>query len=289
MTVRADAGPLSGIRVLEFDGPLTAHAGRLLWELGADVVLVEPADGSPMRGLAQGAVFAHHHAGKVAIAVDPTCEPGRGRVAALLAGADVVIEGTTPDSLRPDADRHRRAGRGRPGPRARRVLPVRDDGSAAPTRPRPISSSARSAASWRRSVGRTRHRRRPPAIRPGTSPRSTPRSACCSRSPLGAVPDTVRRSRSPRSSAWPPAWRRARSSTSTPTMSRTGPAPRTRSRRIASSARPTAGWRADSVAIRACGTGSSTGWRKPTRSATSAATNCAIPRCRPSNASACST
>ena len=34
----------SGIRVLEFDGPLTAHAGRLLWELGADVVLVEPAE-----------------------------------------------------------------------------------------------------------------------------------------------------------------------------------------------------------------------------------------------------
>ena len=61
----------------------------------------------------------------------------------------------------------------------------------------------------------------------------------------------------------------------------TAPAPRTRSRRIASSARPTAGWRADSVAIRACGTGSSTGWTRRTRSATSAARNCAIPRCRP--------
>ena len=74
--------PLEGLRVLEYDSPLTAHAGRLLWEMGADVVLVEPPGGSALRS--DAAAFAHHHAGKRAVTSDT----------ALLATADVVLEGT---------------------------------------------------------------------------------------------------------------------------------------------------------------------------------------------------
>ncbi|MET1003405.1 MAG: CoA transferase, partial [Acidimicrobiia bacterium] len=81
--------PLEGLRVLEYDSPLTAHAGRLLWEMGADVVLVEPPGGSALRR--KPAAFAHHHAGKRAVASDET----------LLGTADVVLEGTLPGDVRP--------------------------------------------------------------------------------------------------------------------------------------------------------------------------------------------
>lgn len=91
-------GPLAGLRVLEFDSPLTAHAGHLLWEMGADVVLVEPPTGSPMRGLGAGAVFAHHHAGKRAIAFDTDANVRR-----LLADADVALIAPAPDGIEPDA------------------------------------------------------------------------------------------------------------------------------------------------------------------------------------------
>ena len=97
-----DPGPLAGVQVLELDSPLTAFAGRLLWELGADVLLVEPSTGSPTRELAGGAAFAHYHAGKRALALDPSSD--QARLGELLDGADVVLEGTTPDSLRLLAD-----------------------------------------------------------------------------------------------------------------------------------------------------------------------------------------
>jgi crotonobetainyl-CoA:carnitine CoA-transferase CaiB-like acyl-CoA transferase len=46
-----DAQPLSGRRVLEFGNRLTAYCGKVLADLGADVILVEPPTGSVMRSL----------------------------------------------------------------------------------------------------------------------------------------------------------------------------------------------------------------------------------------------
>ncbi len=43
-------GPLAGLRVVELGGPLVQYAGKLLVDLGAEVVLVEPAGGHPGRG-----------------------------------------------------------------------------------------------------------------------------------------------------------------------------------------------------------------------------------------------
>ena len=42
-------GALSGLRVVELATPLTAFCGKLLADMGADVVLVEPPQGSPQR------------------------------------------------------------------------------------------------------------------------------------------------------------------------------------------------------------------------------------------------
>src|SRR5438128_1385683 len=47
---RMEAGALQGIRVIELGGPVAApYAAKLLGDLGADVVVVEPPTGSPAR------------------------------------------------------------------------------------------------------------------------------------------------------------------------------------------------------------------------------------------------
>ena len=52
METPADAAALAGIRVLDLTENYAAYAGRLLADHGADVVRVEPPEGSSVRGLA---------------------------------------------------------------------------------------------------------------------------------------------------------------------------------------------------------------------------------------------
>src|SRR5712671_3355167 len=76
----ADAAALAGIRVLDLTANYSAYAGRLLADLGADVVRVEPPEGSSLRSLApcqrtpagETSSFAHAFldAGKRSIALD---------------------------------------------------------------------------------------------------------------------------------------------------------------------------------------------------------------------------
>ena len=82
-----------------------AYAGRLLVDLGADVILVEDLGGHPLRavgpylggnpGCDRSAGFAYVAAGKQAICLDVTASAATAtRLARLVAGADVVIRST---------------------------------------------------------------------------------------------------------------------------------------------------------------------------------------------------
>jgi benzylsuccinate CoA-transferase BbsE subunit len=106
----ADAAALAGIRVLDLTANHAAYAGRLLADLGADVVRVEPPEGSPVRRLAphrrlpsgETLSFAHAFldAGKRSITPDPAGDVET--FAALAATSDVVIE--TPSALAASVD-----------------------------------------------------------------------------------------------------------------------------------------------------------------------------------------
>lgn len=94
------AGLLAGLRVADLTDASGHHAGRIFADLGAQVVLVEPANGSPDRRLPPlvpssdgpvSAAFFAFNAGKHAVAL----EPGDPALRRLLQGADVVLLTTT--------------------------------------------------------------------------------------------------------------------------------------------------------------------------------------------------
>jgi crotonobetainyl-CoA:carnitine CoA-transferase CaiB-like acyl-CoA transferase len=95
--------PLAGIRVLDlsrvFAGPV---AGRMLADLGADVVKVEPPELDVTRTFGRGpqtAYFRQQNAGKRAITVDLASDDGRDLVRRLAMQADVVLENFRPGVL----------------------------------------------------------------------------------------------------------------------------------------------------------------------------------------------
>jgi crotonobetainyl-CoA:carnitine CoA-transferase CaiB-like acyl-CoA transferase len=100
MTLPSDA--LSGLRVLDFSimmaGP---YCGRLLADLGADVVKIEPPEGDDMRLRAplregQSAYFGQLNAGKRSLALDLKKRGDLETARQLAARADVVLENFRP-------------------------------------------------------------------------------------------------------------------------------------------------------------------------------------------------
>jgi crotonobetainyl-CoA:carnitine CoA-transferase CaiB-like acyl-CoA transferase len=95
--------PLGGMRVLDMAEEKGELCGRLLADLGAEVVRVEPPGGSPSRHLPPFApngsslYFAHRNANKSSVSLELPREAETLR--ALLAWADVWIETTPPGSL----------------------------------------------------------------------------------------------------------------------------------------------------------------------------------------------
>ena len=99
------ASPLDGVRVLDLSqaiaGPMT---GRVLADLGADVVKVEWANGDitnrfgPVRAGITG-LFLHMNAGKRGVSVDRTAPGGTELLLRLAAKADVVVENFRPGVL----------------------------------------------------------------------------------------------------------------------------------------------------------------------------------------------
>ncbi len=88
MSGRSPSPLLAGTRVVDLAGEPAAMAGRILGDLGADVVRVEPRDGDPLRA-AEPHRFLAWSAGKGSLVVDGPADP---RLADLLAAADVVVD-----------------------------------------------------------------------------------------------------------------------------------------------------------------------------------------------------
>ena len=78
---------LAGTRVLDLAGEPAAMAGRILADLGADVILVEPSGGHPLRALPHR--FLAWGTGKASVVVDGPDDP---RLDDVLATADAVID-----------------------------------------------------------------------------------------------------------------------------------------------------------------------------------------------------
>ncbi|AWV20713.1 Glutarate--coa ligase (plasmid) [Roseomonas mucosa] len=91
---------LSGIRVLDAStvvmGP---YATRLLADLGADVLKLEPPEGDIMRRAGQGgAIFAHLNRSKRGLVLDLKSAEGQQRLHQLAAEADVLVHNMRPEA-----------------------------------------------------------------------------------------------------------------------------------------------------------------------------------------------
>ncbi|EFC82908.1 CaiB/BaiF CoA-transferase family protein [Parafrankia sp. EUN1f] len=96
-------GPLDRLRVLEIAGEFSAYPSKLLADLGADVIVVEPPHGAATRswgpfaddrpGPEASLYWRHYNTSKRGIVLDLTEDAGRERLHHLLAKCDVLIEG----------------------------------------------------------------------------------------------------------------------------------------------------------------------------------------------------
>lgn len=78
---------LAGVRVIDLAGEPAAMAGRMLADLGAEVVVVEPASGHPLRALPDR--WSAWAAGKHSVVADDADDPA---LLELLRSADIVID-----------------------------------------------------------------------------------------------------------------------------------------------------------------------------------------------------
>lgn len=100
---------LTGFRVVELASERIAFAGKLLADMGADVILVEPPGGDPARryppflddrqGDDRSLYWWHYHTSKRGMVLDLETEGGRETFRRLAAGADVLLESEPPSRL----------------------------------------------------------------------------------------------------------------------------------------------------------------------------------------------
>lgn len=103
------SGPLAGLRVVELSDELGQLAGKLLADMGADVIKVEPPSGSSARAIGpfvddlpgpnRSLNFWYHNTNKRSVILDLETNEGQLAWRSLVATADVVIEDRAPGSL----------------------------------------------------------------------------------------------------------------------------------------------------------------------------------------------
>lgn len=102
-------GPLAGLRILDLADESGALAGKLLGDLGADVIAVEPPGGARSRAIGpfwrdephpDRSLFHWYYAtSKRSVVLDLDRPEGRAALARLAAGADVLIETAPPGAM----------------------------------------------------------------------------------------------------------------------------------------------------------------------------------------------
>ena len=103
-TTDAPATPLDGVRVIDLATQRAEMAGRVLADMGAEVIKVEPPAGAPSRSLppfsesepGRSIYWAAVGFGKRSVIIDLDDEAGREDFRALLATADVLLESFDP-------------------------------------------------------------------------------------------------------------------------------------------------------------------------------------------------
>ena len=104
MTTEGDATLLDGIRVLDLATPRAEMAGKVLADMGAEVIKIEPPEGAAARRLPpfseaepeRSLYWAAMGLGKRSVVIDLDSAAGQDDVRALLATADVLIESFDP-------------------------------------------------------------------------------------------------------------------------------------------------------------------------------------------------
>jgi crotonobetainyl-CoA:carnitine CoA-transferase CaiB-like acyl-CoA transferase len=108
---------LEGIRIIELPGDSTAFAGKLLADMGADAIVVEPPGGAEARAYPpfrndqpdaeQSLHWWHFYTSRRGITLDLASEAGAAAFRELIAGADVLLTGADgvqlPEGLSPEA------------------------------------------------------------------------------------------------------------------------------------------------------------------------------------------
>ena len=102
-------GPLSGLRVLELADETGQFCGKLLGDLGAELVKIEPPGGEPCRRIGpflddiphpeRSLSFWYYNTSKRGITLDPETADGRELFSRLAATSDVILETFRPGFL----------------------------------------------------------------------------------------------------------------------------------------------------------------------------------------------
>ncbi len=134
-------GPLDGIRVVELSSEFGAYAGKLLGDLGARVILVEPPDGDTTRqyppfvqdtpDAERSLWFWQYNTNKLGVTLDLEVIAERDRLLRLLDDTDVFLDAEPPARMEGLGLDHDSLAPGRPGLVTVSITPFGPDGGRA--------------------------------------------------------------------------------------------------------------------------------------------------------------